>query len=347
MKFALFSNDRRPNRPIGDAWDQDIREIVTADEAGFSEAWISEHEASADLIICRAAALTRQIRLGSAVRVLPIYHPLQVANDAAACDQLTHGRYILGVGPGFQTKKLKWRAIPENEMRDRAEEALTHLLHILKNPKQTKLDGKYYKGDDVQVGLDFVQKPHPPVALSVANTPASAFTAGKLGLLMITSDFMSAKKLRGLAESFDEGQRTAGLPADRTPVHGCRVVYVAGTDKEARDDMRACYNAVIKWEIANTPWHQQDRIPPGGTLEDITFDYLVDSGNLFVGSAKTVAQMIQEYFAETGGFGTLNFHCGRDYATPDKFNELLRRFMKEVAPMVGHLTPKTAASRVA
>jgi len=158
---------------------------------------------------------------------------------------------------------------------------------------------------------------------------------------------MSAKKLRGLAESFDEGQRTAGLPADRTPVHGCRVVYVAGTDKVARDDMRACYNAVIKWEIANTPWHQQDRIPPGGTLDDITFDYLVDSGNLFVGSAKTVAQMIQEYFAETGGFGTLNFHCGRDYATPDKFNESLRRFMKEVAPMVGHLMPKTAASRVA
>ena len=128
---------------------------------------------------------------------------------------------------------------------------------------------------------------------------------------------------------------------------GAAAAIVAGTDKEARDDMRACYNAVIKWEIANTPWHQQDRIPPGGTLDDITFDYLVDSGNLFVGSAKTVAQMIQEYFAETGGFGTLNFHCGRDYATPDKFNESLRRFMKEVAPMVGHLMPKTAASRVA
>jgi alkanesulfonate monooxygenase SsuD/methylene tetrahydromethanopterin reductase-like flavin-dependent oxidoreductase (luciferase family) len=345
MKFALFSNDRRPTRPIGEAWDLDIREIVTADESGFSEAWISEHEASADLIICRAAGLTRQIKLGSAVRILPLYHPVQVANDAAACDQLTHGRYLLGVGPGFQPIKLKQRAIAESESRDRSEESLAFLLRILRDPEHIKLDGKYYKGDDVFTGLDFVQKPHPPVALSVANTPASAFTAGKLGLLMITSDFMSAQKLCALGDSFAEGQSAGGFAEDRTPIHGCRVVYVAGTDKEARDDMRDSYNAVIKWEIVNTPWHQYDRIPPGGTLEDITFDDLVDRGNLFVGSAKTVAQMIQDYFVEAGEFGTLNFHCGRDYATPDKFNESLRRFMKEVAPRIGHLTPSTAAAR--
>ena len=44
----------------------------------------------------------------------------------------------------------------------------------------------------------------------------------------------------------------------------------------------------IRWEIKNTPHHQIERVPPGGKLDDITFDYLVDTGNLFIGSPETV-----------------------------------------------------------
>ena len=79
MQFGLFSNDRRPTRTLGEAWEEDIFEIVTADRLGFDEAWLSEHQSPAELIICKAAGQTGRIRLGSAVRPVAYYHPLQVA----------------------------------------------------------------------------------------------------------------------------------------------------------------------------------------------------------------------------------------------------------------------------
>jgi limonene 1,2-monooxygenase len=343
MEFGLFSNDRRPTRSLGESWDLDIEEIVVADEAGFHEAWISEHQAIADLIICRAAALTRTIRLGSAVRVLPAYHPVQVATDAAACDQLTHGRYLLGVGPGFLPKRLVQRGIAAEEMRPRSEESLELLMKLLAAKEPIDIEGKFYRAKGAELEIPFVQQPHVPVALSVANSTASAATAGRLGLLMITPDFISARKLRGFGDALEEAQRAAGRPARRDVIRACRVVYVADTDKAARDDMRESYTGVIKWEIVNTPWHQEDRIPPGGALEDITFDGLVDSGNLFIGAPDTVRQMIEAYFAETGGFGTLMVHCARDYATHEKVLASMRLFMRAVAPRVSRLQPGSTA----
>jgi limonene 1,2-monooxygenase len=87
MEFGLFSNDRRPDRTLGEAWDEDIFEVVAADKLGFTEAWLSEHQTPAELIIAKAAALTKNIRMGSGVRPLGYYHPIQIALEANATDQ--------------------------------------------------------------------------------------------------------------------------------------------------------------------------------------------------------------------------------------------------------------------
>src|SRR5213594_3332838 len=72
MKIGLLTLTQRPTRGPGDAWEEDLREIIEADRLGVSEAWITEHFGPfrsnmlplADLFICKAAALTKQIRLG-------------------------------------------------------------------------------------------------------------------------------------------------------------------------------------------------------------------------------------------------------------------------------------------
>ena len=114
---------------------------------------------------------------------------------------------------------------------------------------------------------------------------------------------------------------------------------MAESDKVARDDMRESYNETIKWEIVNTPHHQVERIPPGGTFADINFDYLVDTGNIFVGSPDTVNRRIIEFYEQVGGFGTIMFHAGRDYATREKRARSMQLFMDEVAPRLRHLDP--------
>ncbi|MBJ7598153.1 MAG: LLM class flavin-dependent oxidoreductase [Candidatus Dormibacteraeota bacterium] len=105
MDFGIFSQHHRPGRAVADAYDDDEFELLTADRLGYREAWISEHAFPAELLICKLAARTEQIRLGPGVRPLAIHHPLQVAIEANACDQLTRGRYQLGFGLGGAARR--------------------------------------------------------------------------------------------------------------------------------------------------------------------------------------------------------------------------------------------------
>ena len=90
MQIGIFSNGNRNNKVAKLSYDEDLHEIIVADRLGMKEAWISEHGTflqsqapdqlpCADLLICKAASLTRQIKMGPAIRPLPFFHPLQVA----------------------------------------------------------------------------------------------------------------------------------------------------------------------------------------------------------------------------------------------------------------------------
>jgi alkanesulfonate monooxygenase SsuD/methylene tetrahydromethanopterin reductase-like flavin-dependent oxidoreductase (luciferase family) len=347
MEFGLFSNNRRPAISIGEAWDQDIFEAEVADRAGFNEIWFSEHQSPAELIISKAAGRTERIRLGTAVRPAGYYHPFQVVLDANTTDQLTGGRYMLGIGTGFYQKKLEWRGIDPTIMRAVMEPMIQAILKIWNSKEPVDLDTPFWKGKQIAMEIPPVQKPHPPIAIAAGNTLSSAQIAGRYNIYMLSGDFTPVERLRKFNDAMVEAQVAAGHPKRRKNFRFCRVVYVGETDKQARDDMRDSYNEIIAWEIVNTPHHQAERIPPGGTFADINFDYLVDTGNLIVGSPDTVTKRVIELYQELGGFGTLNFHAGRPYATPQKLKRSMELFMQEVAPRLRHLDPDESTAAVA
>jgi alkanesulfonate monooxygenase SsuD/methylene tetrahydromethanopterin reductase-like flavin-dependent oxidoreductase (luciferase family) len=342
MEFGIFSNNRRPARSIGDAWDEDIFEIVTADQLGFRVAWISEHQSPAELIICKAAGQTRQIRLGSAVRPLAYYHPLQVAIEANACDHLTGGRYQLGVGFGFYPTNMEQRGLDFAKTRDMMHASIDLILKLWASKEPVDYDGPFWTGKGMVVKPGPVQTPHPPVGIACAQSTGSAELAGRLGLLPLTGDFIPIERLKRFGDAYVAGARAAGRKPSRNGLHATRVIYVAETDQIARDDMRQSYEETIRWEIANTPHHQAERIPKGGSFADITFDYLCDTANIFVGSPETVYRQVMDFYRESGGFGMLMFHAGRDYATREKRARSMRLFMEEVAPRLDHLDPDQA-----
>jgi alkanesulfonate monooxygenase SsuD/methylene tetrahydromethanopterin reductase-like flavin-dependent oxidoreductase (luciferase family) len=177
-----------------------------------------------------------------------------------------------------------------------------------------------------------LQTPHPPVAVAAGNTPSTVELAGRHGFQMLTGDFNNVKRLNKFNTLLAESQRAAGRPVERSKMACCRVIYVAESDKQAREDMRESYERTIAWEIVNTPHHQVDRIPKGGTLQDVTYDYLVDTHNLFIGGPDTVTKRIEEFYQDVGGFGLMMIHAGRDYATREKRARSMKLFMDEVAP---------------
>jgi alkanesulfonate monooxygenase SsuD/methylene tetrahydromethanopterin reductase-like flavin-dependent oxidoreductase (luciferase family) len=166
-------------------------------------------------------------------------------------------------------------------------------------------DGPYWTGKQMVLQCPPVQSPHPPVAIACVTSLSSVELAGKLNLMMLTGDFIPASRLNKFGATLVATQAAHGHQPTRRNIRSTRVVYVAETDKKARDDMRASYQATIDWEIVNTPHHQNERVPDGGTLDDITFDRLVDNGNLFVGSPETVYKRVLEFYDQVGGFGLL------------------------------------------
>jgi len=134
VEFGIFSNGHRPNRPQSEAWDEDLYEIALGDKLGFQEAWISEHAVAGELILCKAAAMTKRIKLGPGVRSLPLYHPVHVASEANACDQLTDGRYLLGCGTGFFPIRMKERGIDPALGHEMAKESIDLITQCWTSP---------------------------------------------------------------------------------------------------------------------------------------------------------------------------------------------------------------------
>src|SRR5262249_58348951 len=90
------------------------REILRADELGYDYAWVAEHHFSneygimPDVFVYASylAALTKRIKIGTAVVTLPLANPLRVAENAAFVDILSGGRFALGLGSGYRQYEL-------------------------------------------------------------------------------------------------------------------------------------------------------------------------------------------------------------------------------------------------
>ena len=125
VDFGIWSNGFRRHVSPPSAYEDDLYEMLLADELGFSFAWISEHYAERayigkvdvlplpELLMCKAAALTNRIRFGAAVKVNHLSHPVDIATQAAVADNLIgDDRYIFGFGSGFPNPTFRARPRP-------------------------------------------------------------------------------------------------------------------------------------------------------------------------------------------------------------------------------------------
>ena len=127
MQVALFNlmNMNRPDDTAAGLLNATRELTVLAEDVGFDAAWFAEHHFSSHSVCCsplmmaaHCAAVTRRIRLGPAVLVLPFYDPLRVVQEIAMLDCLSDGRTILGFGAGHQPHEFRSLGI---DMADKAD----------------------------------------------------------------------------------------------------------------------------------------------------------------------------------------------------------------------------------
>jgi len=216
---------------------------VASEGLGFDSVWGNEHHfrayggflPSMPVFLSAIAQRTSTLRLGTSVVVLPLHHPIELAEQLAMVDLMSNGRLEVGVGRGNTALDFRALGISTDEALDRTTEGL-ELLTKAWGQEPFSHHGKHFHIDDVDVWPKPRQQPHPPLWMACSRTPASFEWAGRGGYGLLTIGHVnSIDRLAELTASY----RQAWAAAGRDP-SACRIatffnVVVAETSRQARD----------------------------------------------------------------------------------------------------------------
>jgi alkanesulfonate monooxygenase SsuD/methylene tetrahydromethanopterin reductase-like flavin-dependent oxidoreductase (luciferase family) len=192
MHFGLnMECDYLQGKTEAEAFQEVCAQVDLAEAVGLDGVWIAERHfaaggrgqpsiASAPIILSTAiAARTRRLRVGTGVYVLPLNHPIRIAEEVATLDHVSQGRFALGVGRSGFTTAYEGYGYAYGESRERLQECLDILVQAW-TQECVSYTGKYYQVHEVSVTPKPLQKPHPPIYLA-ATTSETFPLAGQKG----------------------------------------------------------------------------------------------------------------------------------------------------------------------
>ena len=353
MEFGIFSNGFRPHTTAAQTYDEDLAEIIHADKLGLKYAFISEHHGEPvyidkidtlpvpELLMCKAAALTKQIRMGAAVKLIHLAHPVDTAIQAAVTDNVVgNGRFIFGFGSGFPNPLFAGeRGLSHTDRHGRMRESLDLILKCWSAPEPFDWDGTYWKGKNIVATPRPLTLPHMPMA-TATDTEENIDLAGARGYTLLRAQLEPPGSIRQKADRYARAAKAAGRAAPLSNVTVARYVYLADSRREAMDDLRPS----ITYELGYQKSRGLIRIITsnydlGIKGDDVTFDQLADAGVYFLGDPDSVAKQLREFYEQTGGFGTLLIVTGKNWATQEKVFRSMSLFAEHVMPKLSGLVP--------
>jgi alkanesulfonate monooxygenase SsuD/methylene tetrahydromethanopterin reductase-like flavin-dependent oxidoreductase (luciferase family) len=302
--------------------------IEQFDDAGFYAYHLAEHHStplgmapSPSVFLSAVAQRTKRLRFGPMVYLLPLYHPLRLAEEIAMLDQLSGGRLEVGIGRGRSPIELKLYGTDASEAQAIFEEVL-EILGLAFSQERITFAGRHYAFSDVPIELRPMQRPHPPLWYGIGSVE-SALQCGQRGFHGITlarPDLASE-----IVRSFYQGAARAGKPPALMGI--ARFVVVADTDREALELARRAYPV----------WHQSfyELFRRCGSKPmqnwSLDFEEMAENGLAFAGSPMTVRDAIQRQLDETKA----NYFVGQFVfgdMTPSESRRSVRLFSNLVMP---------------
>jgi len=240
VEFGTFLLMQSPSADTAETIYQRGVEITqAAEDLGFANMWLAEHHFSTYGYLSRPltyalhlADKTRRIRVGTAVIVVPLHHPLVIAEEIATVDLLTGGRLDVGLGRGYQRYEFERLGQDLGESRARWEEAVDIIVMALAG-RPFSYDGKYFKIPETTVFPQPAQRPHPPIWVT-AQSPDSIEATVRRSFHLLSGGFgVPIERLREFRRVFD--QSVAQHPPSRPIRVGTqRPVYVTDDEADAR-----------------------------------------------------------------------------------------------------------------
>ena len=242
MEFGMFHEFQAlPGESAAQSFANSLAQVVAAESWGLDAMWLAElHFApersvlAAPLILAATIAQrTTRIRIGTAVQVLPLCHPLRLAEEVATVDQLSHGRLIFGVGRSGFAHTYRTYGVDYGESRERFLETLEIVKRAFAEERFSHR-GKYFQYDNVRLSPKPLQARGPEIRIAAASADTYA-EVGALGhAIFVAARIGNLSELAPLVKTYREAWRQAGHPGT-----GAVYLRVAGTSGTGDSETRA------------------------------------------------------------------------------------------------------------
>ena len=242
MKFGLIFALRNPS-PWQTPWVQHYAEslelIEWCEAEGYDSVWLSEHHLASDGYIpsvmaglSAVAARTRRMTIGSNILVLPLHHPLRIAEDAAVVDLISGGRLVLGVGAGHRHEEFEALGVDRSRRGRLLEEGIETMRRCWNEGVYAPSGASAANASPTTTALPFSPPPvrasGPPIWIG-ARTEVATRRAGRIG------DGLILSRGREQVRWFREAAAEAGRDPTTLTLATIRIVHVAESRERAAE----------------------------------------------------------------------------------------------------------------
>jgi alkanesulfonate monooxygenase SsuD/methylene tetrahydromethanopterin reductase-like flavin-dependent oxidoreductase (luciferase family) len=283
-----------------------LEALIESEELGYDGAYLAEHYfspyclgSSVSSLAAAVAMKTNRIRIGTAVTVIPLHHPLQMASDWATVDVISDGRLELGVGRGYNWYEFDSFGMSLFENTERFEEGVNALRALWTQDRVTH-DGKFYQFTETQVLPRPIQQPYPPIWYA-CSSPNSVTNAARLGLPVGHGAGPTASMLQQRRDMWTSTARETGYSDEwiedglkNGPVQ--KIVWVAETDAQA---WRECETILQTQAKALESWAYPGSDYPGRSIPEQAMEFRLGQGRK-PGDRQDIQQMMKDHSVLAG-----------------------------------------------
>lgn len=296
MRFGVFDHIDTDGQPVGEQYASRLRLVERYEELGFYCYHLTEHHStdlgmasSPSVFLAAVAQGTRTIRIGTLVYLLPLHHPVRLLEEIAMLDQLSGGRFQLGVGRGGQPAEHSRFGLAEEDLGPMFEEALAIIEQGLTGTLPAH-KGRYYDLPEVPLRLRPLQQPRPPLWYGTGSVHRNQWAAERdVNLLCLTPNARS----RAIFDDYRE--RLDRLGKSEPFVGLARQLVVAETDAEAERIAESAWKRFAH----SFNWLVDYLGRPTFPIAQ-TFAGAVEQGLAFAGSPEAVRQFVARARDEAG-----------------------------------------------
>ena len=307
MDFGIFLEEMRRGISQVAAFHEGFQLVDAAEAWGVDGVWLGEmHFNPARSVLSASIAMassiatrTRRLRVGTAVQLLPLNHPLRIAEAVATVDHISEGRFDFGIGRSGSPRAYDMYGIPYEESQARFREALEIILEAWKG-ERFSYRGKYYRFENATVAPRPYQLPHPPIRMA-ATTQETFAQVGEMGLpIFVGLRIMDIPELRTCLGAYRKAWLEAGH-SGKANVYLRIPIYVGTTEtgavEEPRESIRYYFDRQA--ELTRSPMGRAGTGPAerrqvqAERLANLTYDQILQTKVTFGTAAGLIDRLTQ------------------------------------------------------